>query len=120
MKVGGNAHHLQNNNSNVITLFVTFAILPAITATLTVNETHRSLYEQLLFKKLLSNYNKNLNPPGTIQVKFSLNLKKIVNLIEKDQIILIDAWIDHEWIDTRLSWSMPNFSTIDSLRVHLY
>ena len=61
-------------------------------------------YEETLLKRLLRNYNKKLSPPGPIQVKFGLNLKKIVNLIEKDQIIVVDAWIDHVWIDKRLSW----------------
>ncbi len=90
----------------IVFLLLAFAALPVITDV--INETHRSVYEEMLFKKLLANYNKKLNPPGTIQIKFALNLKKIVNLIEKDQIILIDAWIDHEWVDTRLSWSKPN------------
>jgi hypothetical protein len=26
-------------------------------------------------------------------------------LIEKDQIIVLNAFIDHEWTDERLSWS---------------
>jgi hypothetical protein len=66
-------------------------------------------YEQLLLDKLITNYNKNLRPPhGTVQIKFSLNLNQIINLIEKDQIIVINAFIDHEWVDKRLSWGTCN------------
>jgi hypothetical protein len=61
--------------------------------------------EQLLIETLFKNYNKKVRPPGTIQVKFALNLNQIVNLIEKDQIIVLNAFVDHEWTDLRLSWS---------------
>jgi hypothetical protein len=61
--------------------------------------------EQLLIEKLFKVYNKKVRPPGTIQIKFALNLNQIVNLIEKDQIIVLNAFIDHEWTDERLAWS---------------
>ena len=60
--------------------------------------------EQELIEKLLKNYNKKLRPSGTLNVKFALNLNQIINLIEKDQIIVLNAFIDHEWVDKRLSW----------------
>lgn len=65
--------------------------------------------EQELIEKLLKNYNKKLRPPGTLNVKFSLNLNQIINLIEKDQIIVLNAFIDHQWIDKRLSWGLIKF-----------
>ena len=68
-------------------------------------EINRSKEEQLLIEKLLKNYNKQLRPPGGIQVKFALNLYHIIRLIEKDQIMVINAFIDHEWTDKRLVWS---------------
>ncbi len=54
-------------------------------------------FEQKLMEKLLQNYNKKMRPSGTIQVKFALNLNQVISLIEKDQIIVINAFIDHEW-----------------------
>jgi nicotinic acetylcholine receptor len=75
-------------------------------------------YEQMLIDKLISNYNKNLRPPqGTVQIKFSLNLNQIINLIEKDQIILINAFIDHEWIDKRLSWDPSDYGNLSLIRI---
>ena len=68
------------------------------------DELIRSKEEQLLIEKLLKNYNKQLRPPGGIQVKFALNLYHIIRLIEKDQIMVINAFIDHEWTDKRLVW----------------
>ena len=62
--------------------------------------------EQKLIEKLLKNYNKKFRPPGTIEVKFAVNLNQIVNLLEKDQIIVLNAFVDHEWQDQRLVWGM--------------
>ncbi len=61
--------------------------------------------EQNLIESLFKNYNKYLRPPGTVQVRFALNLNQIIYLLEKEQIIVLNAFIDHEWTDTRLSWS---------------
>jgi hypothetical protein len=60
--------------------------------------------EQALIDKLFKNYNKKLRPAGTVEVKFALNLNQIINLIEKDQIIVLNVFIDHEWTDNRLKW----------------
>lgn len=67
--------------------------------------TNNEKEEQQLIEKLLKNYNKKLRPPGATQVKFALNLNQLITLIEKDQIIVINAFIDHEWVDKRLIWS---------------
>lgn len=61
--------------------------------------------EQELIDKLLNKYDKKSRPSGTLNVKFALNLNQIINLIEKDQIMVLNAFIDHEWIDKRLTWS---------------
>lgn len=60
--------------------------------------------EQRLIERLFKNYNRKLRPPGATQVKFALNLNQIVNLNQKDQIMVLNAFIDHEWIDSRLTW----------------
>jgi hypothetical protein len=57
-----------------------------------------SYFEQNLIESLMRSYDKKIRPPGTIQVKFALNLNQIITLIEKDQIIVINAFIDHEWL----------------------
>ena len=60
--------------------------------------------EQMLIEKLFKDYNKKIRPSGTVEVKFSLNINQIVNLLEKDQIMVINAYVDHEWVDKRLKW----------------
>jgi hypothetical protein len=56
-----------------------------------------SYFEKNLIESLLRSYDKKIRPLGTIQVKFALNLNQLITLIEKDQIIVINAFIDHEW-----------------------
>jgi hypothetical protein len=65
-------------------------------------------YEQMLLEKLLKNYNNKLRPSGklgTVQVEMALNINQIIDIMEKDQIMIINAFVDHKWIDSRLSWS---------------
>ena len=90
----------------ILTFFILFQTTQANN-----DEILRSKGEQLLIEKLLKNYNKQLRPPGGIQVKFALNLYNIIRLIEKDQIMVLNAFIDHEWTDKRLAWS--NFEFIN-------
>ncbi len=61
--------------------------------------------EEKLIDTLLKGYNKKLRPSGTVQIKFALNLNQIIKLVEKDQIFMLNVFIDHEWIDNRLKWS---------------
>ena len=72
------------------------------------NQKTQSQYEQKLLDKLLRNYNNKLRPSGqsgTVQVQMALNLMQIIDIIEKDQIMVINAFVDHKWTDSRLSWS---------------
>jgi hypothetical protein len=69
----------------------------------------QSQFEQKLLDKLLRNYNNKLRPSGlsgTVQVQLALNLMQIIDIIEKDQIMVINAFVDHKWTDSRLSWSI--------------
>jgi hypothetical protein len=55
--------------------------------------------ESRLLKKLFQNYDKFLRPADTVEIKFSLYLNQIITLIEREQIIVLNAFLDHEWID---------------------
>ncbi len=51
--------------------------------------------EQALINKLLKNYSKKQKPMGTVQVKFSLNLNQIVSVKAKDQVFILNVFLDH-------------------------
>ena len=61
--------------------------------------------EQILINKLLKGYSKKQKPNGAIVVKFALNLNQIVSVKAKDQLFMLNVFLDHEWTDNRLSWS---------------
>jgi hypothetical protein len=73
--------------------------------------------ENNLFEKLLNNYNKHNRPSDTVQIKFSLYLNQIVDLDEQQQIITINAYLDHSWNDERLSWLPNEYENIKLLRI---
>ena len=73
--------------------------------------------ENILFGEILKNYNKLFRPSDTVQVKFSLYLNQIVDLDEQQQIITINAYLDHSWFDERLSWSPNEHGNITMLRI---
>jgi hypothetical protein len=60
--------------------------------------------EQALIDKLLKNYSKKQKPSGSTDVKFALNLNQIVAVKAKDQVFMLNVFLDHEWVDSRLSW----------------
>jgi len=39
-----------------------------------------------------------------MEIKFALNLRQILKVRAKDQVFELNAFLDHEWIDPRLSW----------------
>ena len=73
--------------------------------------------EQELIKKLLKNYSKKQKPSGTVQIKFALNLNQVVNVRAKDQIFTLNVFVDHEWIDPRLSWDPNENGNVTVLRI---
>jgi hypothetical protein len=73
--------------------------------------------EKRLIDKLFSNYDKNVNPSDSVEIKFSLNLNQIITLIEQEQILVLNVFLDHEWIDTRLKWNPDEFHNITLIRV---
>ena len=74
-------------------------------------------FSNLLYNNLLSSYNKKLKPPGIVQITFALNVEKIVELVAKDEVLVMNAWVNHEWIDSRLSWNPEDYGNITSIQV---
>ena len=73
--------------------------------------------EKSLFKTLLTDYDKKIRPSDSVEVKFALNLNQIITLIEQDQIIVLNVFLDHEWKDERLCWNPADFNNISLLRI---
>ena len=85
---------------NSIQLLIITIIFTSISKIITIyHETGLVEAESRLLKKLFQNYDKFLRPADTVEIKFSLYLNQIITLIEREQIIVLNAFLDHEWID---------------------
>ena len=73
--------------------------------------------EKELTKKLLKGYDKTLRPGDTVKLKFSMHLNRIITIIEKEQILVVNVFVDHEWVDKRLKWNPIEHNNISLLRV---
>lgn len=82
-----------------------------------LDKSNSYLYEEKLVESLLKNYNKKIRAPNTVQVNFAFNLNQIINLIEKDQIVVLNAFVDHAWIDTRLKWNPEDYGNLSIVRI---
>ena len=74
--------------------------------------------EKELTKKLLKGYDKTLRPGDTVKLKFSMHLNRIITIIEKEQILVVNVFLDHEWVDSRLKWNPIEHNNITLLRVN--
>ena len=44
-------------------------------------------------------------------------LNRIITIIEKEQILVVNVFLDHEWVDSRLKWNPIEYNNISLLRV---
>ena len=85
---------------------VLILVIPLLNC-LNINNTSKIQYEQMLINDLfnIKYYNNKLRPSDTVQVKFSFNINQIIDIIEKNQIMVVNAFVDQIWNDNRLIWS---------------
>uniref|UniRef100_A0A3P8UJ07 Cholinergic receptor, nicotinic, delta (muscle) n=1 Tax=Cynoglossus semilaevis TaxID=244447 RepID=A0A3P8UJ07_CYNSE len=66
-------------------------------------------------------YNKELRPvqrqQDAVDVYLALTLSNLISLKEVDETLLTNVWIEHTWIDYRLSWNTTEFDGIEILRL---
>ena len=72
---------------------------------------------EILHENLFANYNKKLKPPGIIQVVFALNIEKIVEFLAKEEVLVMNTWINHEWLDSRLTWNPEVYGNITTIQI---
>jgi len=101
-------------------LFILILILSTIVmSTMTEsNDTRIVQMEKKLIDQLLSNYDRNMRPADTVNIKFSLYLNQIITLIEQEQIVVLNVFLDHEWKDNRLQWNPSQFENISLIRIN--
>jgi hypothetical protein len=73
--------------------------------------------ESSLLNNLTANYNKKVRPSEVVTINFSIELKQIISLDEKNQILLTSNYISQEWFDSRLTWNSSDFNKINLLMI---
>eukprot|EP00794_Sanderia_malayensis_P005370 gene5370-6041_t len=74
-----------------------------------------------LVKKLFENYSMKARPvinvAASVQLKFGIALKQILDLDERNQIITTNVWIRQYWKDEFLKWNESEYGNINTIRV---
>ena len=70
-----------------------------------------------LYANLFANYEKKLKPRGTVNILFSISLQEIVDLIAKEQVIVLNLWIIQSWLDNRLRWNPSDYNNLTTFHV---
>ena len=76
------------------------------------------LIDDLLNKK---KYNKLARPvhreADSLEVRFGISLQSIVNVDEKNEMLLTNMWLNYEWKDYKLQWNESEYGGIKSIRL---
>uniref|UniRef100_A0A673VWA0 Neuronal acetylcholine receptor subunit alpha-7 n=1 Tax=Salmo trutta TaxID=8032 RepID=A0A673VWA0_SALTR len=77
-------------------------------------------YQRKLYKDLLTNYNRLerpvFNDSAPILVELGFTLLQIIDVDEKNQVLMTNAWLQLHWTDTYLSWNPENYPGVQNLR----
>ncbi|XP_051559926.1 neuronal acetylcholine receptor subunit alpha-7-like [Myxocyprinus asiaticus] len=77
-------------------------------------------HQRKLYKELMDNYNRLerpvLNDSAPIVVELGLTLLQIIDVDEKNQVLITNAWLQLSWTDIYLSWNPDNYPGVQTLR----
>ncbi|XP_068444347.1 neuronal acetylcholine receptor subunit alpha-7-like [Clinocottus analis] len=77
-------------------------------------------HQRKLYKELLANYNRLerpvVNDSAAILVELGLTLLQIIDVDEKNQVLMTNSWLQLYWTDIYLSWNPENYPGVQNLR----
>ncbi|XP_072013846.1 neuronal acetylcholine receptor subunit alpha-6-like [Amphiura filiformis] len=75
----------------------------------------------LLYKKLMNNYNPLIRPVANnseiIVVHMGVALSQLVDIDEKNQIMITSVWLKQKWKDYKLVWDPKDFEGIEVMQI---
>nr|XP_027219382.1 neuronal acetylcholine receptor subunit alpha-7-like [Penaeus vannamei] len=81
-------------------------------------------HERRLLHDLLDNYNQLERPVGNesepVVVSFGITLQQIIDVDEKNQLLITNTWLKLEWNDVNLRWNESDYGGIKDLRIPPY
>uniref|UniRef100_A0A3P9JR58 Neuronal acetylcholine receptor subunit alpha-7 n=1 Tax=Oryzias latipes TaxID=8090 RepID=A0A3P9JR58_ORYLA len=81
---------------------------------------HGGVYQRKLYRDLMVNYNRLERPvqndSAPIVVELGITLLQIIDVDEKNQVLITNAWLQMYWTDIYLSWSPESYPGVQNLR----
>nr|ADE34345.1 nicotinic acetylcholine receptor a6 subunit [Plutella xylostella] len=78
-------------------------------------------HEKRLLNALLASYNTLERPVANesepLEVRFGLTLQQIIDVDEKNQLLITNIWLSLEWNDYNLRWNDSEFGGVKDLRI---
>ncbi|XP_063375441.1 neuronal acetylcholine receptor subunit alpha-7 isoform X1 [Cydia amplana] len=78
-------------------------------------------HEKRLLNALLASYNTLERPVANesepLEVKFGLTLQQIIDVDEKNQLLITNIWLSLEWNDYNLRWNDSEYGGVKDLRI---
>ncbi|KAL9924786.1 neuronal acetylcholine receptor subunit alpha-7 isoform X2 [Glossina fuscipes] len=86
-----------------------------------IKESCQGPHEKRLLNHLLSTYNTLERPVANesepLEVKFGLTLQQIIDVDEKNQLLITNLWLSLEWNDYNLQWNDSEYGGVKDLRI---
>ncbi|XP_037912240.1 neuronal acetylcholine receptor subunit alpha-7 isoform X5 [Hermetia illucens] len=86
-----------------------------------INESTQGPHEKRLLNHLLATYNTLERPVANesepLEVKFGLTLQQIIDVDEKNQLLITNIWLSLEWNDYNLRWNDSEYGGVKDLRI---
>uniref|UniRef100_A0A1I8NYF7 Nicotinic acetylcholine receptor alpha 6 subunit n=1 Tax=Stomoxys calcitrans TaxID=35570 RepID=A0A1I8NYF7_STOCA len=86
-----------------------------------IKESCQGPHEKRLLNHLLSTYNTLERPVANesdpLEVKFGLTLQQIIDVDEKNQLLITNLWLSLEWTDYNLRWNDSEYGGVKDLRI---
>lgn len=75
--------------------------------------------EEILSQSLLKNYNKYIRGKTVVGIELKMQLKQIVEINERSQVITTHFHLTQRWIDERLRWNPQHYDNLSTLVIPL-
>ncbi|CAF0813699.1 unnamed protein product [Didymodactylos carnosus] len=86
-----------------------------------INDALCSYHEEQLYDYIFKGYNPLIRPvkkvEETITVHFSIALLQLISVVEKEQVMKTNVWLQVKWYDYQLQWNPEKYGGIGSIRV---
>ncbi|XP_058859109.1 neuronal acetylcholine receptor subunit alpha-7 [Acipenser ruthenus] len=83
-------------------------------------ESQQGEYQRKLYRELLKNYNRLerpvLNDSQPLLVELGMTLLQIIDVDEKNQVLMTNAWLQLYWTDIYLTWNHSEYPGVQNLR----